>query len=224
MEPDIHQRLLSCEANHRRLQRMLRFQVALTVAVVLALVWSCASAPTDRSTGTFSSLRLSQLVVVDKRGVERVRIGGDLPDATIHGKRVPRGSQAAGVLLYDDTGQERGGYITLSPSGNVALTLDTLDQQVALFAAPTHGGVALRLWNGPDEIALRADDDGAHVTATASKKVVFQEPPFPSPEGSGSCNELRQLRHQLAPPDLLAACNERASIEWCRACLAPDQP
>jgi hypothetical protein len=194
MESEIIQRLLACEAQCRRSRMWLRFHVALTVTLVLVLAWNCTSFPVDRSKSELPSLRVSQLVIVDNRGVERVRIGGDLPDAIVQGKRVPRGSQAAGLLLYDGTGQERGGYLTFSPSGNAALTLDTLDQQVALFVAPPHGGVALRLWNGPDEIALRADDDGAHVTATAVKKVIFQQPSFPSPEKSASCKELRQLR------------------------------
>lgn len=224
MESEILQRLLSCEAQYHRSRLWLRLHIALTAALLLVLVWSCASSPAARARGELPSLRVSQLVVVDSQGVERVRIGGDLPDAIIKGKRIPRGSQAAGVLLYDGTGQERGGYVTFSPSGNAALTLDTLDQQVALFVAPPHGGVALRLWNGPDEIALRADDDGAHITATASKKVVFQQPPFPSPEKSGSCNELRQLRGQIAAPDLFAACNERASEDWCKTCLSGSQP
>jgi hypothetical protein len=224
MESEIIQRLLACETQCRRSRMWLRFHVALTVTLILLLAWSCTSFPADRSKSEPPSLRVSQIVIVDNRGVERVRIGGDLPDAIVQGKRVPRGSQAAGLLLYDGTGQERGGYLTFSPSGNAALTLDTLDQQVALFVAPPHGGVALRLWNGPDEIALRADDDGAHVTATAAKKVIFQQPSFPSPETSASCRELRQLRGQLAAPDLFAACNERASEDWCKACLSPSQP
>ena len=57
--------------------------------------------------------------------MERVRIGGDLPDAVIGGKRVPRGEKAAGLLMYDGTGQERGGYVTFKTIRNVVLTLDT---------------------------------------------------------------------------------------------------
>src|SRR5688500_5886524 len=41
------------------------------------------------------SIRASEVVIVDPKGVERVRIGGQLPDAT-PGK--PRGQDVAGVL------------------------------------------------------------------------------------------------------------------------------
>ncbi len=57
------------------------------------------------------SLRVSEVVIVDPQGVERVRIGGDVPDTVIGGKRTTRGAKAAEVLLYDGTGQERAGEV-----------------------------------------------------------------------------------------------------------------
>jgi hypothetical protein len=38
-------------------------------------------------------LRVTEIVVSDKNGVERVRIGGDLPDALIGGRRIPEVSK-----------------------------------------------------------------------------------------------------------------------------------
>ncbi|WP_457653812.1 hypothetical protein [Rhodocaloribacter sp.] len=116
----------------------------------------------------------NQIEVVD-RGVVRVRIGGQLPDAVIRGRRVPRGGVAAGVLLYDDTGQERSGYVTFD-SGNVILTLDGRRSQSAFFVADTTGETALRIWYGKDVIDLRADRDGARITAAEDGHVVFQQP------------------------------------------------
>ena len=52
------------------------------------------------------ALSVSELAVVDERGTVPVRIGGQLPDAVVNGKMLPRGQKAAGVPLYDETGQE----------------------------------------------------------------------------------------------------------------------
>ena len=52
-------------------------------------------------------------VVVDGKDVIRARLGGDLPDAVMAGRRVSkRGSKAAGVMLYNEEDIERGGYVT----------------------------------------------------------------------------------------------------------------
>src|SRR5688500_8943746 len=91
------------------------------------------------------SIRASEVVIVDPKGVERVRIGGQLPDAT-PGKR--RGQDVAGVLLYDATGRERSGYVTFEPSGNVGLTLDGRQGQSAFVLAGPTGGTGLRMWRG----------------------------------------------------------------------------
>jgi len=70
---------------------------------------------------------------------------GHLPDAIIDGRRVARGENAAGVLLYDQTGTERGGYVTFDGSNVVGLTLDNHGNQAAIFAAgPDPGDGATR--------------------------------------------------------------------------------
>src|SRR4051812_28285744 len=120
MEDNLVARLESCERRQRRL--VVAMYVLAALAIALLAQWATtpvhAGAPADR-------LQARELVIVDSKGVERVRIGGDLPDAVINGKRIPRGEQAAGVLIYDGMGQERGGYVTWDPSGNAGLTLDT---------------------------------------------------------------------------------------------------
>lgn len=52
-------------------------------------------APLTSAQSAAPSIRASEIVIVDPKGVERVRIGGQLPDA-VPGK--PRGQQVAGVL------------------------------------------------------------------------------------------------------------------------------
>src|SRR5438874_8284634 len=59
-----------------------------------------------------SVLTVSELNVVDSKGVVRARIAGNLPETYSNGKPVGRG--AAGVLLYDAAGVERGGYVTFA--------------------------------------------------------------------------------------------------------------
>jgi hypothetical protein len=217
------QRLDACEGANRRLKRAVLVQTAALLILIAVLCLSCASSRGEADPSNSGVLRVSELVVVDRQGVERVRIGGDLPDAVIKGKRVPRRARAAGILLYDDTGQERGGYVTFSPSGYIAFTLDTRERQVALFAADPVDGVALRLWHGGDgnEIALRADEEGGRIMALRSKKVIFQQPPIASPESTPTCTELRKLRGEMSEAELMAACQERMPEEACRLCLTP---
>jgi hypothetical protein len=165
-----------------------------------------------------SSLRVSELVIVDPKGVERVRIGGDLPDAVIGGKRVPRGQKTAGVLLYDGTGQERGGYVTFEPSGNVGLTLDTRKGQATLFVAGPDSASALQLWQGKDLIELRSDDDGSRLTAVKDGQVVLQDPPV-SKISAGTCEEYRSARSRVSAEQVMRDCRRRFSAAACRACL-----
>ena len=103
------------------------------------------------------SLTVSELSVVDSRGVIRARLGGELPDAVVGGKVPPRGNHAAGLLIYDGTGQERGGYVTFEPSGNVALTLDNRSGQTAAFVTDPEIGSALRLHWTDDDVELRVE-------------------------------------------------------------------
>ena len=169
--------LQSLEKRTRNLERWLRLSVCgwlLTFGLMAVSAWTWQT-PKPQPTAP-TSLRVSELVVVDPKGVERVGLGGDLPDAVIGDKRVPRGEKAAGVLLYDGSGQERSGYVTFEPSGNVGLTLDTRKGQVAYFVAGADSGSALHLWHGGDLVELRSDADGSRLTAAKAGQVVSQEP------------------------------------------------
>ena len=163
-------------------------------------------------------LTVSELAVVDENGVVRVRVGGDLPDAVIDGRRVGRGDEkVAGVMLYDDTGQERGGYVTFSPSGTVGLTLDSRRSQSALFVADPVEGVALKLWNDGDAVEMRADGDGARFTAVRNNQVISQTPSVPL--AAEICGIYREalVEHGEA---VRRECSSRFSPESCGACLA----
>lgn len=215
MDSELVVRVAALESQNRRFRRLLGAQLLVLTGGLAGVGWNCAGA----SSATLPVLRVSELIVVDPQGVERVRVGGDLPDAVIAGKRVPRGEKVAGVMLYDDTGQERGGYVTFSPSGNVALTLDTRKGQVALFAADPEEGAALRLWTEGNEVALWVDGDGARVNAVRDKKVVYQQPLAGSPGTSTTCTELRGFVKEHGADVIFGACNERRTADWCRECL-----
>ena len=164
------------------------------------------------------SLAVTELVVVDRNGVPRIRIGGDLPDAVINGRRVPRGERAAGILLYDSTGQERSGYVTWEPSGNVGMTLDSQQGQMAFFVAGREPGSALSLWSGRDLIELRSDDDGSRFTAVKNGQVVYQDPEVTAMT-AGTCTAYKEGRSRVSEEQVHRDCRRRFGETACRACL-----
>ncbi len=196
----------------QRLRRQTRLQglAILGLGAVLAAGFGANPEP--------QRLIVSELAVVDENGVVRVRVGGDLPDAIIDGRRIGRGGEkVAGVMLYDDTGQERGGYVTFSPSGNVGLTLDSRRSQSALFVADPEQGVALKLWNGDDAVEMRADGDGARFTAVQNSQVVSQTPAVPL--AAEICSMYRDALTEHGEA-VRRECSSRFSPESCEVCLA----
>jgi hypothetical protein len=204
------------ERRTRKLERWLR--ISMGGWIVFGMLAICAftiQTQSERAAAP-ASLKVSELVVVDTKGVERVRIGGDLPDATINGKRVPRGDKAAGVLLYDTTGQERSGYVTWE-SGNVGLTLDTRQMQVGMFIAGLEGS-ALHMRHGQDSIELRSDEDGSRITAVQDGRIASQQPSTIK-MASGTCDEYRGARARVSAEQVMRDCLRRFAESVCRACL-----
>ena len=207
-------------------ERRIHLLIVMNIAVLLAIV--SATCRTTAATDTKPQvLTVSEVDVVDAHGVIRARLGGDLPDSVRNGKRVPRGQKASGLLLYDDTGQERGGYITFAPGRQVALTLDARDRpgQVAMLVADPTGGSALTLSNGNnlnDLVELRNDEElGPTVHVTKNNRVAFHEPP-PAIDRivkSEMCTELRGALKSMTRDQVLTFCRQRTSEEACQACL-----
>lgn len=213
-------RLRACERTQRRLWVAMTLTLLLAVAVVL-------SQPTvDASTtapATATTLRVTELVVVDPQGVERVRIGANLPDAVIDGRRIARGSPVAGVMLYDRSGQERGGYVTFDEGDNIALTLDGLQGQNALFAAGPDGSTVAQLWFGDESIELRADSNGARLAHASDGRSTLQLPEIIA-LGAQTCTLFRNgLRPEVPegvdPAQVRDICLQRFSASACTACL-----
>ncbi len=219
-------RIEACERANRRFKRILILQSLILIALISTIAIRYAGAAGNAPAAP-ASLRVSELVVVDPKGVERVRIGGDLPDAVIDGKRIPRGSKAAGVMLYDDRGQERGGYVTWDEGDNIGLTLDSRKGQTALFVAGPDGGTSLQMWHGTDAIDIRSDEDGSRITRTQAGQVTFQQPAVAA-FSKATCSEYRNGLRSEVPGGLPAEqirkiCLRRFTQEACRTCLGPAQ-
>jgi hypothetical protein len=145
----------------RRLSRQrAAFLTTLLLGVVIGVVlpWAMPSvfAQTQR---TDQILTVRGLVVVDERGVERVRVGAPLPDPIVQGKRVPRQGVVSGILIFDADGDERGGYVT-EAQGDAFLTLDSKKEQQTIFIANRDGGANLSVWSGSNRndnyVSIRA--------------------------------------------------------------------
>ena len=121
-------------------------------------------------------LTVRGLVVIDSSGVERVRIQAPLPDPIVLGKRFPRGGTVSGILLFDDEGNERSGYVTSDGYPNVFFTLDSLARQHVLFITEPQGGPTLKLWDGTSVSTLSAGSDGPGLKLTAGDKTLFEIP------------------------------------------------
>ena len=213
MSDDLNARLAVVEARLGRQRRLTAAAYALLVVLLALCVVNYVAAQRQPTT-----LTLSELNIVDSGGVARVRIGGALPDAVIDGKPTPRGEKAAGVLLYDDTGQERGGYVTWEPSGNVGLTLDSRHGQSALFVADPEIGTALQIWHANDLIELRSDDDGSRLTAVKDGAVVFQQPSVTELDAD-ACAAYREALANYSYDEVMTACKKRFPAEACANCL-----
>ena len=214
---DYSQRLAAYERSNRRLRIGVLLAGSLAAISLLMQLRSSSVALPD-------TLEVRELVVRDRADVVRIRIGAELPDAIIDGRVLPRAQEVAGVLLYDETGAERSGYVT-SENGDVGLTLDTKTEQVALLGAAADGGAWARFWNADntDWVEMRVNELGARLNAGKEGAVVFQAPPMLPNESEAFCTDFRDEVDRLTPRpavrDLLAACVRWASEEQCRLCL-----
>jgi hypothetical protein len=204
------------QARLGRIERRSRLVTALVVLLIGGIVFVGVRRTLVAQT---QSLRVSEIVVVDSNGVERIRIAGRLPDPVVNGRPVPRGGQLAGILLYDEAGVERSGYGTFSPEANVVLTLDGKQGQRALFVATPEGDTALKMWRGNDWVEFRVDEGGARLNAVQDRQLANQVPNPRPAEIAATCAEYKALRSQVAGPQLIAACRERMSNADCTMCL-----
>lgn len=227
MSEKVKTRLESIERSHRRLKvwgGML--MVFLLGTVLAAATWEAVIKEQSQD----RVVRARAVVIEDENGVVRARLGSDLPDAVSGGDTVERGTQAAGLMLYDKTGTERGGYVTFDSNNNVLLTLDSADErgryrQTAYFVAEPNGATALRIWSGDDHVELRSGSDGgARFNAVRNGRLTWQMPELSQAERRSICTDLRELRDKLESDRVMAACRQRMTEDACSSCLEEGEP
>ena len=94
------------------------------------------------------TLTLHRLNIVDDSGKQRVVLAAPAPPPNYFGRVGKRDGSVSGMLLFDSTGTERGGYVTSDgDEGNALLTLDAQGKQTVLLLAEPEGSTLFRLWD-----------------------------------------------------------------------------
>jgi hypothetical protein len=215
MDHSIEQRIAACEHENARLRTLLRRQ---NRAWILALLLVAGTAIATTTLKTTAPIRTTEVTVVDANGIVRARLGGDLPDAVMADGRVARrGSKAGGLLIYDEEGIERGGYVTQEEGSNAMLTLDSKHQQaVLLVAAPDkERASAFRMWTGASSIELRSDSIGSRLTVADAKGVTIQQPEIAALPAD-TCSAYREIADR---EEGKRACESRFTSGACGRCL-----
>lgn len=215
MQEELSQRILACEQQNRRLRKLVLLQAVIGLAIVLAAYAGVSRAGSD---APVASIKAREIVVVDANGVVRARMSGDMPDAVMAGGRVAkRGTKAAGFMLYDEEGIERGGYVTMDSGSNAMLSLDSKHHMVAHMVVDPdkEEAAALRLGGQRRALEFRTDDNGARMSIEAERKVVQQSPAITSlsPE---ACRQQISYERQYPGRDI---CRTRFTAEACGRCL-----
>jgi hypothetical protein len=211
-------RLGRLELRNRQLARWLALVGFVSVLILLGITQWPSGAQAEQAASP-PVLTVRELVVVDDKNIPRVRVGASLPDPVIDGKRIGRGGeQVAGVMLYDASGQERGGYLTFEPSGNVGLTLDSRQRQTAALVAGADGGSAFQLWTPSDLIELRSDPNGSRLTASKQGTVVQQIPAIETIT-PGTCSAYKEALSRVSRAQATKDCQRRFPSGACSKCL-----
>lgn len=173
---------MSVEQKLKKLERRyvtttLLLSVCLIATLVVAVFTACGLNEISKA----KTLRVKELRVYDEHGVDRVVIAGHLPQVTLNGKTrtnfKPR--DMGGILIYDASGTERGGYGTSDGYANAMLTLDSGakadGKQVMLLLAEPEGGAFFRQWDGTGSVTTGVYGK-PFVTVMDGKTVVFAKP------------------------------------------------
>lgn len=215
MQEALSQRIEACEQQNRRLRQLVMLQGIVGLAIVLAAYAGVSRAGSDAPT---ASIKAREIVVVDANNVVRARMSGDMPNAVMAGGRVAaRGTKAAGFMLYDEEGIERGGYVTMDSGSNAMLSLDSKHHMVAhmVVGPDKEEAAALRLGGQRRALELRTDDNGARLSIEAERKVVEQHPAIGTLQPE-TCKQQRAYEQQFPGRGI---CRTRYTAEACTRCL-----
>lgn len=119
-------------------------------------------------------IKVRGIVVVDSLGIERAILASHLPEAQRDGGRMYSSrsqSSVSGLMLYDNEGLERGGYVTDDEYGNIFLTLDSKSDQTAMFLAEPQGATSIALWSRTGNKAnFSVEDEGLYINLVDNGK------------------------------------------------------
>jgi hypothetical protein len=134
----MHEQDSSVEARLTRVEASLARTRVVASSLAVALASIVVTGFTQLSATVSEEVRTRRLVVVDDKGVVRVKIGQDPVNSQ-------RRSRAAGITIHDSTGAERGG-------------MGTFDDLSVVIALDAPRGVGHPM---PDRVAMRVDPNGA---------------------------------------------------------------
>lgn len=210
-------RISACEHENQRLRNSIRRQNKAWLAALLVVAIGSATAGIAVKNAVFGSIQAKDITIVDDNGVVRARMSGTMPDATMFGGRVAkRGAQAAGFMIYDKDGIERGGYVTFDHD-NAMLSLDSKYHMVAsLIAGPGEEGTGVLNFSSRNNgMELRTDSNGARISVSKDK-VVKQQIPEIETISSETCEDLRQLVKKYPNQNV---CRNRYTEPACNRCM-----
>ncbi|MGZ3360173.1 MAG: hypothetical protein ACXU84_12645 [Xanthobacteraceae bacterium] len=214
----LEERVQACEQENARLRKQLSRQNSLWMTALLLVAGGGAIASGSVKQAISDSIKAREIVVVDANGTVRARLGGDLPDAIMaNGRVAKRGSKAAGLMIYDEQGIERGGYVTQDTGSNAMLTLDSKSRQAALLVAgpDEDQASALRLWTKGSSIEMRSDENGSRLSIADINGVTYQQPALGL--SMETCVEYKKLEQQYPGKRI---CQSRFTESACSACFA----
>lgn len=197
--------------------RLLKLVLSVLVVTLSAIGLMAARAPE----GVTESIRTRELLVVDSNNVIRARVSGDMPDAIMaNGHVSKRGAKAAGFMIYDQEGIERGGYVTFD-HGNAMLSLDSKYRMVAnLIAGPEEDGVSvLNLHTKNSSLELRSDPEGSRLSVSKAHRVTYQHPEIDT-LSQGKCRSYKDLEKKYPGEGV---CLDRFSQATCDRCFKSEQ-
>jgi hypothetical protein len=126
---------------------------------------------------TARSLRLRELRIYDDKGVDRVVISGNLPQALVNGKPSNfRPRSMAGMLIYDGSGTERGGFGTMDGYANAVITLDEKEKQAFLLLAEPEGSSFFMQHDAKGFVFMGVGEGKPFLTLRQGKDVLFAKP------------------------------------------------
>jgi hypothetical protein len=170
-----------------RLQRAVRNQRLLSLGCLLAttglaitILGRPESVVAQSTPDKDGIIHVRGLIVEDRGGHERLRLGAPLPDPMIHGVRQKRQGVVSGMVISDANGNERGGYVTEETSGGAFLSLDSEDEQKVLLLANPKGGVNFILSNNDGNfLQFTAVPEGPKFTMKKAHQTVLELPTIP---------------------------------------------